>query len=250
MVFFEIRHILYCQIFCLVDNRIATHASLMAVAWGVLIPLSIVIARHSKNECHPMWCVAHACHVGAGACTFVFITVCLFIHVVRWHNWRSCAADRFNCPTTVSWISSTRCCVVYLLQEPFCSQFCNFFPLTPWWNVLSTLYWLLPECLFALFARWSSLIATNQAWDLLHPSVFSVRFYFCCKHALKVTGCQKRWLRVISEERVLLGALDERIRTSFVCTWMRPNPMNTLWWYRVLHKLFEAKLNEVNFAFW
>jgi len=41
------------------DNLVTLHAVLMAIAWGILVPLSIVIARHSKNDRHPMWFYLH-----------------------------------------------------------------------------------------------------------------------------------------------------------------------------------------------
>ena len=42
-----------------VNTYISLHAALMVVAWAVLIPLSLVIARYTKNECHPMWFYLH-----------------------------------------------------------------------------------------------------------------------------------------------------------------------------------------------
>ena len=42
-----------------VNTYISLHAALMVGAWAVLIPLSLVIARHTKNECHPMWFYLH-----------------------------------------------------------------------------------------------------------------------------------------------------------------------------------------------
>ena len=42
-----------------VNTYVGLHAALMAVAWGGLIPLSLLIARHTKNECHPMWFYLH-----------------------------------------------------------------------------------------------------------------------------------------------------------------------------------------------
>lgn len=42
-----------------IDNVISLHATMMAVAWAILVPASILIARHSKNECHPMWFYLH-----------------------------------------------------------------------------------------------------------------------------------------------------------------------------------------------
>ncbi len=42
-----------------VNTYISLHAALMSIAWGVLIPLSLLIARHTKNECHPMWFYLH-----------------------------------------------------------------------------------------------------------------------------------------------------------------------------------------------
>ena len=42
-----------------VNTYVSLHASLMVIAWAILIPLSLVIARHTKNECHPMWFYLH-----------------------------------------------------------------------------------------------------------------------------------------------------------------------------------------------
>ena len=42
-----------------VNTYIGLHASLMAISWAGLIPLSLLIARHTKNECHPMWFYLH-----------------------------------------------------------------------------------------------------------------------------------------------------------------------------------------------
>jgi len=42
-----------------VNTYVSLHAALMVSAWAVLIPLSLVIARHTKNECHPMWFYLH-----------------------------------------------------------------------------------------------------------------------------------------------------------------------------------------------
>ncbi len=42
-----------------INTYVSIHAALMVSAWAVLIPLSLVIARHTKNECHPMWFYLH-----------------------------------------------------------------------------------------------------------------------------------------------------------------------------------------------
>jgi len=42
-----------------VNTYVSLHATLMSIAWAVLIPLSLLIARHTKNECHPMWFYLH-----------------------------------------------------------------------------------------------------------------------------------------------------------------------------------------------